>query len=99
MHVQCYKRKTGKQFVDFLKRVDKRYDKNIQNIFVVLDNLSAHKSKIVKKEISKYCPRIKFVFLPVRSPELNLIEVRWVWLQRQTINNSTFKDEQEIGQQ
>ena len=97
MHVQCYKRKTGKQFVDFLKRVDKRYDKNIQNIFVVLDNLSAHKSKIVQKEISKYCPRIKFVFLPVRSPELNLIEVRWSWLQRQTINNSTFKDEQEIG--
>ena len=33
----------------------------------------------------------------VRSPELNLIEVRWSWLQRQTINNSTFKDEREIG--
>ena len=40
---------------------------------------------------------MKFVFLPVRSPKLNLIEVRWMWLQRQTINNSTFKDEQEIG--
>jgi hypothetical protein len=52
---------------------------------------------MVKEEISKYCPRIKFVFLPVRSPKLNLIEVRWVWLQRQTINNSTFKDKQEIG--
>ncbi len=98
MHVHCYRNKTGKQFVDFLKRVDKRYDKNIQNIFLVLDNLSAHKSKMVKKVISKYCPRIKLVFLPVRSPELNLIEVRWLWLQRQTINNSTFKDEQEIGQ-
>src|SRR3954454_15902473 len=98
MHVHCYKRKTGKQFVDFLKRVDRRYnDKNIQNIFVVLDNLSVHKSKKVKDGISKYCPRIKFVFLPVRSPKLNLIEVRWMWLQRQTINNSTFKDEQEIG--
>ena len=76
-----------------LKRVDKRYDKNIQNIFVVLDNLSAHKAKMVKKVLAKDCPRIKFVFLSVRSPELNLIEVRWVWLQRQTINNSTFKDE------
>ena len=53
---------------------------------------------MVKEEISKCCPRIKFVFLPVISPELNLIEVRWLWLQRQTINNSTFKDEQEIGQ-
>ena len=35
--------------------------------------------------------------MPVRSPKFNLIEVRWMWLQRQTINNSTFKDEQEIG--
>lgn len=97
MHVHCYRNKTGKQFVDFLKGVDKRYDKNIQNIFLVLDNLSAHKSKMVKEKISKYYRRIKLVFLPVRSPELNLIEVRWSWLQRQTINNSTFKDEQEIG--
>ena len=52
---------------------------------------------MVQKEIPKRCPTIKFVFLPVRSPELNLIEVRWSWLQRQTINNSIFKDEQEIG--
>ena len=98
MHVQCYRKKTGKQFVDFLKRVvEKRYDNNIQNIFLVLDNLSVHKSKKVKEEISKCCPRIKLVFLPVRSPELNLIEVRWLWLQIQAINNSTFKNEQEIG--
>jgi transposase len=98
MHVHCYKKKTGKQFIDFLKRVEKRYDKKtVQNIFVVLDNLSVHKSKKAKEEISKYCPRIKLVFLPVRSPELNLIEVRWLWLQRQVVNNSTFKDEQEIG--
>ena len=47
--------------------------------------------------LAKDCPRIKLVFLPVRSSELNLIEVRWVWLQRQAINNSIFKDEQEIG--
>ena len=34
IHVQCYRNKTAKQFIDFLKkRVDKRYDKNIQNIF------------------------------------------------------------------
>ena len=44
-----YRNKTAKVFIDFLKRVDKRYDKNIQNIFVVLDNLSVHKSKRVTK--------------------------------------------------
>ena len=77
MHVHCYRNKTGKQFIDFLKRVDRIYDNHIKNIFLVLDNLSAHKSKMVKKEISNYCHRIKLVFLPVRSPDLNLIEVRW----------------------
>jgi transposase len=69
----------------------------ISKSFLVLDNLSVHKSKKVREEISKCCPRIKLVFLPIRSPELNLIEVRWLWLQRQAINNSTFKDELEIG--
>jgi transposase len=76
VHVQCYKRNTAKQFVDFIKRIDRRYGKNIQNIFLVLDNLSAHKSKKIKGVLAKDCPRIKFVFLPVLSPELNLIEVR-----------------------
>ena len=56
MHVHCYKKKIGKQFVDFLKRVDRRYDKNIQNIFLVLDNLSANKSKRVQKGIATCCP-------------------------------------------
>jgi hypothetical protein len=72
MHIHCYQKKTGKQFIDFLKRVEERYDKNIQNIFLVLDNLSVHKSKKVKEALANDCPRIIFVFLPVRSPELNL---------------------------
>jgi hypothetical protein len=41
-------KKTARQFVDFLKRVDRRYDdKDAQNFFLVLDNLSAHKSKMI----------------------------------------------------
>ena len=65
------KEETTKQFIDFLERVEKRYDKNIQNIFLVLDNLSVHQSKKAKKVLAKDCPRIKLVFLPGRSPELN----------------------------
>ncbi|MBV9179131.1 MAG: transposase, partial [Nitrososphaeraceae archaeon] len=34
----------------------------------------------------------KLVFLPTKSPELNLIEVRWMWLQRNAINNNTSKN-------
>jgi hypothetical protein len=56
IHVHCYQKKTGKQFVDFLKRVDKRDMTRISKGFLVLDNLSVHKLKKVKEQISnKLC--------------------------------------------
>jgi transposase len=93
-----YKQKTGKQFLDFIKRVDQKYnDINIKQIFLILDNVSIHKSNKVKETLARHHPRIHLVFLPTRSPELNLIEVRWLWMHRQAINNSTFENEQDIG--
>jgi transposase len=92
-----YRKKTGKQFLDFIKRVDQKYDSNVKQIFVILDNISIHKSNKVKQTISKYHPRINIVFLPTRSPELNLIEVRWMWMHRQVISNSPFRNEYNIG--
>jgi len=98
MWTHGYKKKTGIQFLDFIKRVDQKYDYSIKQIFLVLDNVSIHKSNKVKQTIARYHPRIQLVFLPTRSPELNLIEVRWLWMHRQAINNSTFLDEQDIGE-
>ncbi len=92
-----YQQKRGKQFLDFIKRVDKKYDDSIKQIFLILDNVSIHKSNKVKETLARYHPRIQLVFLPTRSPELNLIEVRWLWMHRQAINNSTFLNEQDIG--
>ncbi len=93
-----YKKKTGKQFLDFIKRGDQKYDDSIKQIFLVLDNVSIHKSNKVKETLVRYHPRIHPVFLPTtRLPEFNLIEVRWLWMHRQTINNSTFLNEQDIG--
>ena len=61
----------------FIKRVDQqKYDNNIKQIFLVLDNLSIHKSNKVKETLSRYHPRIQLIFLPTRPPDLNLIEVR-----------------------
>lgn len=97
MWTHGYKKKTGKQFLDFIKRMDQKYDDSIKQIFLILDNVSIHKSNKVKAVLSKYHPRIHLVFLPTRSPELNLIEVRWLWMQRQAINNSTFQNERDIG--
>ncbi len=97
MYTHSYRNKTGKQFLDFIKRIDRKYNLEIKQIFLVLDNISIHRSKKVRETIQKHYPRIKLVFLPTRSPELNLIEVRWMWMQRQMINNSTFEDECDIG--
>jgi transposase len=97
MFTHCYKQKNGKQLLDFIRRVDSIYDSHVKRIFLVLDNISIHKSKRVIEFILLHHQRIKLIFLPTKSPELNLIEVRWMWLQRNAINNNTFKNEQEIG--
>lgn len=99
MWTHGYKQKTGKQFLDFIKRVDQKYDCNVKQIFLVLDNISIHKSNKVKDTVLKYYPRIQLVFLPTRSPELNLIEVRWMWMHRQAINNSTFRNDMMLVKQ
>jgi len=52
---------------------------------------------MVKETLIRYHPRIQIVFLPTRSPELNLIEVRRLWMHREAINKSTFENEQDIG--
>lgn len=83
--------------MDFVNRVDQKYDDSVKQIFLVLDNVSVHKSNKVKQTIAKCHPRIQLVFLPTRSPELNLIEVRWLWMHRQAVNNSTFENEKDIG--
>jgi transposase len=81
MWTHGYRKKTeGKQFLDFIDRIDQKYDNNIKQIFLVLDNVSIHKSNKVKQTMAKNHPRIQLVFLPTRSPELNLIEVRWLWM-------------------
>ena len=59
MWTHGYQRKTeGKQFLDFINRVDQKYDDNIKQIFLILDNASIHKSNRVKQTIAKCHPRI-----------------------------------------
>ena len=64
MWTHGYKNKTGgKQFLDFIKRmVDQKYDSNIKQIFLILDNASIHKSNIVKETLARHHPRIQLVY-------------------------------------
>jgi transposase len=101
MLTHCYQQqKKSNQFIDFMNKVDSVYDSSIKRIFMVLGNTSIiHKSKKKTREaLAHHHPRIVPVFLPTKSPELNLIEVRWMWMQRKAIDNSTFGNESDIGQ-
>jgi len=46
-------------------------------VYLILDNLSVHKAKIVKDYVDSLEGRLKLFFLPGYSPELNPDE--WVW--------------------
>jgi transposase len=95
MYAHCYKQKKSSQFIDFINKVDSLCDPSIKQVFIVLDNASIHRSKKTREAMKKHS-RIVLVFLPTKAPELNLIEVRWMWMQRMAINNSIFENESDI---
>jgi transposase len=74
---------------------------SIKQVFIiVLDNASIHRSKKTREAMKNKHPRIVLVYVPIKAPELNLIEARWwIWMQRIAIaiNNSTFENESDIG--
>jgi transposase len=60
-------------FVDFLKLLDKKYDKD-KKIKIVLDNHSAHTSKETRKYLEQHPGRFEFIFTPKHGSWLNMIE-------------------------
>jgi hypothetical protein len=49
-HIPTCRQKRGKQFLDFIDRIDQKYDFSVKQIFLVLDNVSIHKSNNKVKE-------------------------------------------------
>jgi transposase len=60
-------------FVDFLKLLDEKYDKD-KKIKIVLDNHSAHTSKETRKYLEQHLGRYEFIFTPKHGSWLNIIE-------------------------
>ena len=59
-------------FVSFLRELDKAVDDDL-DVHVILDNLSAHKSAVVKRWLVRH-PRFELHFTPTYSSWLNLVE-------------------------
>ncbi len=46
-------------------------NQNKRKVFLVVDNLSVHKSQAVSEWVKTHCTRIRLFFLPKYSPDLN----------------------------
>ena len=69
---QTKKQHRSRDFVSFLREIDERVDPTL-TVHVILDNLSAHKSPLVKRWRARH-PRFQFHFTPTYSAWLNLVE-------------------------
>ncbi len=66
------KQHRSRDFVSFLREIDERVDSAL-TVHVILDNLSAHKSPLVKRWVARH-PRFQSTFTPTYSAWLNLVE-------------------------
>jgi transposase len=84
------RRKCARDFLTFLKAVRRRYR---GRIWIVLDNLSAHKTR----EVMAYAERnnIRFQFTPTNASWLNRIECQFTHLKKNVLTHcdyATFDD-------
>jgi transposase len=64
-----YNTMNAQTFIKFLIRLIK--DENGRKVFMILDNLRVHHSKVVKNWVENHKEQIELFFLPSYSPELN----------------------------
>jgi transposase len=76
--------------IELLETLNQKYFLS-KEIKVILDNARYHYSKEVR-EYLKGAPRIKLVFLPAYSPELNLIERLWKFFKKKVLYNQYHED-------
>jgi transposase len=88
-------RHTSVEFVDFLEQVVSGC-KSEQEIHIILDNLSAHKTSKVH-EFLKRNPRVKFHFTPTYSSWLNQVEIWFARLEREVIARGVFSSVQDLA--
>jgi transposase len=81
-------RHTSAEFIDFLTEIVKS-NPEPQEIHIVLDNLSAHKTNTVK-EFLNLNPRVKFHFTPTYSSWLNQVEIWFAKIERDVLARGVF---------
>ncbi len=88
-------RHTSKEFVAFLEGLVSR-SRWAKQIHVVLDNLSAHKTKDVERFLGAH-PQVRFHFTPTYSSWLNQVERWFAKIQRDVIRRGVFTSIADLG--
>src|ERR1700690_4611802 len=88
VHGKTAARHTSRDFVGFLKEVVALCPPDRQ-IHIILDNLSAHKTALVR-EFLEQNPHVRFHFTPTYSSWLNQVELWFAKIQRDVISRGVF---------
>ena len=82
------KRHTSEEFITFLSELVSRA-RWAREIHIVLDNLSAHKTKAVEQFLTEH-PKVRFHFTPTYSSWLNQVELWFAKIQRDLLARGIF---------
>lgn len=74
--------------IDLLKKIETAYPE-ASHIYVVCDNAKYYRSKLVTQFLET--SRVKLVFLPPYSPNLNLIERLWKFMKKKVLYNQYYE--------
>jgi transposase len=89
------RRHTSEEFVDFLGRVVGACRPQ-QEIHVILDNLSAHKTSRVRDFLNEY-PNVHLHFTPTYSSWLNQVEIWFARIEREVIARGVFTSVRDLA--
>lgn len=82
------KQSNSKEFLRFMKTVERKTPKG-QELHIILDNLSAHKTPEVRDWLQTH-PRVHFHFTPTSSSWLNAVEGWFSQLERRALYRGVF---------
>jgi transposase len=87
-------RYTSQEFVEFLKEVVERAP--AREVQIILDNLSAHKSQVVRDFLATH-PNVHFYFTPTYSSWLNPVEIWFSKVERDVIARGIFTSVKDLA--
>ena len=86
---ECLPRHRAKEFLGFLKRIDRATDKHL-DLHLIVDNYGTHSTPEVMAWLAKH-PRFKLHFIPTSSSWLNLVERFFAEITAKRIRRGVFR--------